>query len=67
MKQKRKNRKDDTEKMLTVSEAAEFLGVSKSTIRKLDKLGEIKSYRIGTGKHRRFKKEFLIKYLEENK
>lgn len=56
----------EMERMLTVSEAAEILGVSKTTIRKLSKIGQIKSFRIGTGKHRRFKKKDLIEYLERN-
>ncbi len=53
-------------RMLTVSEAAELLGVSKSTIRRLSSSGEIKTYRIGTGKHRRFRKGDLLEYLERN-
>jgi len=53
-------------RMLTVSEAAELLGVSKSTMRRLSTLKEIKSYRIGTGKHRRFRKKDLLEYLERN-
>lgn len=53
-------------RMLTVAEAAELLGVSKSTIRRLNKIGEIKSFRVGTGKHRRFRKKDLLDYLERN-
>ncbi|MBN1897547.1 MAG: helix-turn-helix domain-containing protein [Spirochaetes bacterium] len=54
------------DRMLNVSEAAHLLGVSTSTIRRLNRLGQIKSYRIGTGKHRRFRKRDLIHYLEGN-
>ena len=53
-------------RMLTVAEASDILGVSKSTIRRLNKINEIKSYRIGTGKHRRFRKKDLLDYLEKN-
>jgi putative resolvase len=50
------DRPDDKEKFLSSSQAAKHFGVCKSTIRKWDKNGIIKSYRIG-GKlmgHRRF-------------
>jgi excisionase family DNA binding protein len=53
-------------RMLTMDEASEIMGVSKSTLRRLDKTGCIKSYRIGTGKHRRFRKKDLLAYLEQN-
>ncbi len=56
----------ELERMLSVAEASEVFGVSKSTIRRLNSLGEIKSYRIGTGKHRRFRKRDLLNYLEKN-
>lgn len=56
----------ELDRMLSVTEAAEIFGVSKSTIRRLNNLGEIKSYRVGTGKHRRFKKKDLLDYLEKN-
>ncbi|MBU1078067.1 MAG: helix-turn-helix domain-containing protein [Spirochaetes bacterium] len=56
----------ELDQMLTVTEAAEIFGVSKSTIRRLNNLGEIKSYRIGTGKHRRFRKRDLLEYLDKN-
>lgn len=53
-------------RMLTMQESAEILAVSKSTLRRLDNDGFIKSYRIGTGKHRRFRKKDLLEYLEKN-
>ncbi len=56
----------ELERMLSVAEASEVFGVSKSTMRRLNNLGEIKSYRIGTGKHRRFRKKDLLEYLEGN-
>ena len=54
-------------RMLTMEEAAEIMGVSKSTLRRLDNTGLIKSYRIGTGKHRRFRKKELLDYLENSR
>ena len=56
----------ELDRMLTVAEAAENLGVSKSTIRRFNKQGLIKSYRIGAAKHRRFRKKDLLDYLEKN-
>ena len=56
----------ELDRMLTVAEASEILGVSKSTIRRFNTQGLIRSYRIGTGKHRRFRKKDLLDYLEKN-
>jgi excisionase family DNA binding protein len=56
----------ELDRLLTVAEASEILGVSKSTMRRLNTLDLIKSYRIGTGKHRRFRKKDLLEYLEKN-
>ena len=53
-------------RMLTVSEAAGILGVSAASIRRFDNAGQIKSYRIGNGRHRRFMKRDLLEYLESN-
>ena len=57
---------DTMKGFLDLDEAAEILGVSKSTLRRLDNLKQIRSYRIGTGKHRRFKKKDLLGYIEKN-
>ena len=56
----------ELDRMISVAEAAAIFGVSKSTIRRLNSIGEIKSYRIGTGKHRRFRKRDLLEYLEKH-
>lgn len=56
----------EMERLLDLEEAAEILGVSKSTLRRLDRLKLIRSYRIGTGRHRRFKKKDLLDYIERN-
>lgn len=56
----------ELDRMLTMEDAASILAVSKSTLRRLDNAGFIRSYRIGTGKHRRFRKRDLLDYLEQN-
>jgi excisionase family DNA binding protein len=56
----------ELDRLLTMDEAADILSVSKSTLRRLDKAGFVKCYRIGTGKHRRFRKKDLLEYLEKN-
>lgn len=55
----------ESEKMLTVSEVAELLGVSKSTVRRLSRTGHLRSYRITPGGHRRFKKKDVLQVLHE--
>ncbi len=66
-----KNKKDilldkELDRMLTVAEAAELLGVSCASIRRYANEGKIKVYRIGSGRHRRFKKRDVLEYLEKN-
>ncbi len=66
-----KNRKDvlldkELDRMLTVAEAAELLGVSCASIRRYANEGKIKVYRIGPGRHRRFRKRDVLEYLEKN-
>ena len=51
-------------RMLTVTEAAEILGVSNSTLRKFSNESKIQSYRIGSGRHRRFRKGDVLAFLE---
>jgi excisionase family DNA binding protein len=50
--------------MLTVSEAAEYLGLHINTVRRWSQTGMLKSYRLGTGRHRRFLREDLEHFLE---
>ncbi|MDI6792529.1 MAG: helix-turn-helix domain-containing protein [bacterium] len=59
-----KSLEDDLNRMVSVSEAAELLGVSKTTIRRFSNSGHLKSYRLGPGKHRRFKKRDVLEVLE---
>ncbi|MDI6703061.1 MAG: helix-turn-helix domain-containing protein [bacterium] len=54
----------ELDRMLTVAEAGELLGVSKTTIRRLANSGKLRSYRVGPGKHRRFRKRDVIQILK---
>ena len=56
----------ELDRMLTVTEAAELLGVSCASIRRYANEGKIKVYRIGPGRHRRFRKRDVLEYLERN-
>ena len=51
-------------RMMTLAEAAEMLGVSKVTLRRWTNGNRLRSYRIGTGRHRRFRKRDLLQFLE---
>lgn len=51
--------------LLTIKEAAQFLGVSPKTLRRWEKAGKIKSYRTQGG-HRRFKVEELSHTLNSD-
>ena len=66
-----KNMKDvlldrELDRMLTVTEAAELLGVSCASIRRYANEGKSKVYRVGSGRHRRFRKRDVLEYLEKN-
>ncbi|KPJ88724.1 MAG: hypothetical protein AMS17_04395 [Spirochaetes bacterium DG_61] len=53
-------------RMLSITEAAELLGVSCTSLRRYANEGRIKVYRVGSGKHRRFRKRDVLSYLEQN-
>jgi excisionase family DNA binding protein len=53
-------------RMLTITEAAEILGVSCTSLRRYANEGKIRAYRVGTGKHRRFRKRDVLEYLEKS-
>jgi excisionase family DNA binding protein len=53
-------------RMLTITEAAELLGVSCSSLRRYANEKKIRTYRIGPGGHRRFRKRDVLEYLEIN-
>ncbi len=53
-------------RMLTITEAAELVGVSCTSLRRYANEGKIRVYRVGSGKHRRFMKRDVLEYLETN-
>ncbi len=52
---------------LTVSQAAEFLGVSPSTLRNWDKAGKVKASRHPVNGYRLYRREELQKLMEQVK
>ena len=56
----------ELDRMLTVTEAADLLGVSCASLRRYSNEGKIKVYRVGSGRHRRFRKRDVLDYLEKN-
>ena len=53
-------------RMLTITEASELLGVSCSSLRRYANERKIRVYRVGPGGHRRFRKRDVLEYLESN-
>lgn len=51
--------------LLNLKQVAQILNVSVWTLRKWDNEGKLEAVRIGTGKHRRYKKEDIIKIVQE--
>lgn len=51
-------------KMLTVNEVADILHVHPTTIRRWEKKGQLKSYRLGPKSSIRFKGEDISKFIE---
>lgn len=58
-----RNRK---ERLLRATEAAEYLGVSLVTLRRMEKQGALSPYRTPGG-HRRYSIEMLEEYLESSR
>jgi excisionase family DNA binding protein len=56
----------ELDRMLSITEAADLLGVSCTSLRRYANEGKIRTYRIGSGKHRRFRKRDVLEYLEKN-
>ena len=52
---------------LTVSEAAEFVGVSAATLRNWDRAGKVKAIRHPVNGYRLYRKEYLSSLLEKVK
>ena len=59
--------KENISDYLSVKEAAEFLGVSKDTVRRWDRKGKLKAYRHPMNRYRLYKKEDLQKILDSIK
>lgn len=57
--------KDQPKEYLRVSEASKLLGVHANTLRNWDKQGLLKPVRVGVRKERRYKREDVIKLLEQ--
>jgi putative resolvase len=55
-----------TERLLRAKEAAEYLGVSLVTLRRMEKQGALSPYRTPGG-HRRYSIEMLEEYLESSR
>lgn len=51
--------------LLTIEQASQVLNLSPWTLRQWDKLGKLVPLRIGSRKDRRYKKETILKILEE--
>ena len=56
---------DELSEYLTLSEVSKLLKVHPNTLRNWDKNGTLKPIRIGERKLRRYKKEEVIKFLEQ--
>lgn len=52
------------QKLLTLQQAADILGVHPNTMRNLDNKGELKAIRFGTRGDRRYLKSDIDKYLK---
>jgi excisionase family DNA binding protein len=58
--------KTDIVPMLTTSEVARILNVHINTVRRWSNQGVLESYRIGTRGDRRFKREDIEKFFDQN-
>jgi len=54
------------EAMLTVRQVADFLHVSICTVRRWSNKGMMKFYRVGSRGDRRYKREDVLRFLEES-
>jgi putative resolvase len=57
--------KEKPKEYLRVSEASKLLGVHANTLRNWDKQGLLKPVRVGVRKERRYKREDVLKLLEQ--
>lgn len=59
------NTNDELSQYLTLTEVSKLLKVHPNTLRNWDKNGTLKPVRIGERKIRRYKKEDVIKFVEQ--
>lgn len=59
------NKKNELPEYLTLKEVSDLLKVHENTLRNWDKNGTLKAIRIGGRKIRRYKKEDIIKFMEQ--
>lgn len=64
MKNQPKN--DENIELLTLQEACDILKVHPNTLRQWDKIGTLPAIRIGTKRIRRYRKQDIISFLENN-
>lgn len=57
---------EDNDRLMTAREAGAYLGVSLSTLHKIEKTGLIVPFRTPGG-HRRYDREMLDEYLEKSR
>lgn len=55
------------EKLLSMKEVSEILGVTKKTLREWGKNNVLKSVRLGTGKHRRYLESDIEEFIKKSK
>lgn len=51
--------------LLTINQTAQILSVSPWTLRQWDNQGKLTAVRIGSGKHRRYKKEDILSITQQ--
>jgi len=61
----KKPEQEEVPELLTLQEACEMLKVHPNTLRQWDKNGILPAIRIGTKRVRRYKKEDIIKFLNQ--
>ena len=61
------NKKNELPEYLTLKELSDLLKVHENTLRNWDKNGTLRAIRIGGRRIRRYKKEDIIKFMEQSK
>jgi len=55
------------EPLMTVGDVAQFFKVAPATVRRWTDSGQLKCYRVGSKKERRFEKKDVLDYLKKDK